>query len=286
MSGKILVLGATGHVGVPLVASLVEAGHGGAVKAASRSGAAVGGVAGVRFDFSDPSTFDAAFEGVDRLFLLAPTGTVDPVATLLPLVETARARGVKIVFMSAFGVDADDAIPYRRVELAIMKAGVPHVILRPNWFADNFHIFWKAGIDRGAIAVPAGDGKSSFIDTRDIAASIAAALTTDRFDGRAFDLTGPAALGYGEAAAILSETMGRPIAYTAVDDATFVGILTGAGVPADYAGFMATLFHPVREGWTARVTDGVETLTGRVPRDLATYARDNRAKLGGRPTGS
>ena len=49
--------------------------------------------------------------------------------------------------MSVFGVEADDSIPYRQVEIALFeKSGVPFVILRPNWFADNFHIFWKAGI--------------------------------------------------------------------------------------------------------------------------------------------
>ena len=72
---------------------------------------------------------------------------------------------------------------------------------------------------------------------------------------------------------------GRPIAYTPVDDGGFVGILTGAGGPEPYARFLATLFHPVREGWTARVTGDVETLTGHAPRSLATYAQDNAARL-------
>ena len=109
------------------------------------------------------------------------------------------------------------SIPYRQVEIAIEKSGVPYVILRPNWFADNFHIFWKAGIDHGVIAVPAAEGKTSFIDSRDIAASAAAALTSSRFDGKAFNLTGPAALSYGEAAEILSAVLGRKIAYQPLD---------------------------------------------------------------------
>ena len=72
---------------------------------------------------------------------------------------------------------------------------------------------------------------------------------------------------------------GKAIAYTPVDDDGFVGILTGAGVPEPYARFLATLFHPVRQGWTARVTGDVETLTGHAPRSLATYAQDNAARL-------
>lgn len=277
MSGQILVFAANGNVGQPLVAALLAKGE--RVKAASRAGKAVGAAQGVAVDIDNPSTFAAAFEGVDRVFLLAPTGSLDITGRLLPVVEAAAARKVKVVLMTALGVDADDAIPYRQVELALERSGTPFVILRPNWFADNFQTFWKPGIDHGVIAVPAADGKTSFIDRRDIADSAAAALTTDRFDGRAFNLTGPEALSYGEAAAILSGVMGKAIAYTPVSDDAFVGILTGAGVPEPYARFLATLFHPVREGWTARVTGDVETLTGHPPRALATYAQDNAARL-------
>lgn len=277
MSGQILVFAANGNVGQPLVAALLAKGE--QVKAASRTGTAVGGAQGVALDIDDPSTLARAFEGVDRVFLLAPTGSLDITGRLLPVIEAAAARKAKVVLMTALGVDADEAIPYRQVELALERSGTPFVIVRPNWFADNFHTFWKPGIDHGVIAVPAGDGKTSFIDTRDIAESAAAALTTDRFDGRAFNLTGPEALSYGEAAAVLSRVTGKAIAYTPVDDDGFVGILTGAGVPEPYARFLATLFHPVREGWTARVTGDVETLTGHAPRSLATYAQDNAARL-------
>ncbi|MCX5518729.1 SDR family oxidoreductase [Kaistia defluvii] len=277
MTNKILVLGATGNVGRPLVKALLAKGE--AVKAASRSGKPVEGAEGVAFDYADPASVAAAFEGVDRLYLMLPAGYVAVKEMLLPVVEAAAARHVKIVFQSVFGVEADDSIPYRQVEIAIEKSGVPYVILRPNWFADNFHTYWKAGLDHGVIAVPAADGKSSFIDVRDIAESAAAALTTDRFDGRAFNLTGPEALGYADAAEILSGVVGKPVVYKPVEDDAFIALLTGAGVSADYAGLLTSIFYPVRQGWTAVVTKDVETLTGQAPRSVATYAADNAAAL-------
>ncbi|MBN9025158.1 MAG: SDR family oxidoreductase [Rhizobiales bacterium] len=277
MTKKILVLGATGNVGRPLVKALLAKGE--AVKAASRSGQPVEGAEGVVFDYADPASFGPAFDGVDRAYVMLPAGYVAAKELLLPVVEAAAARGVKIVFQSVFGVEADDSIPYRQVEIAIEKSGVPYVILRPNWFADNFHTYWKAGVDHGAIAVPAADGKSSFIDVRDIAESAAAALATDRFDGRAFNLTGPEALGYADAATILSGVVGKEIAYTPVEDDAFIAILTGAGVPEDYARLLTSIFYPVRQGWTAVVTKDVETLTGKSPRSVETYAADNAAAL-------
>jgi uncharacterized protein YbjT (DUF2867 family) len=231
----------------------------------------------VRFEYSAPSSFASALEDVDRAFVLLPSGYLNVIELLQPIIQAAADRKVKVVLQSVLGVDADDSIPYRQVELFLMRSGTPFVILRPNWFADNFHTFWLAGVKQGVIAVPAAEGKSSFIDARDIAASAAAALTNDEFDGRAFNLTGPEALSYYEAAAILSKVAGRSITYTPVDDNTFVTILTGAGVPREYAVFLASIFHPVRQGWTAVVTRDVETLTGTAPRSLETYAADNAA---------
>lgn len=277
MANKILVLGASGTVGRPLVRALLAKGE--AVKAASRSGAAVEGAKGVRFDFADPASFGPALDGVDRVYLIAPTGVTDVPGLLLPVVEAISAHGAKIVLQSAMGADLSDAHPYRVVERAIEASGRPYVLLRPNWFSDNFHSFWKAGVAAGEIALPAGEGRTSFIDVRDIAESAASALTSDRFDGRGFTLTGPEALGYAQAAHVLSEALGRTVGYRAIDDETFVAALVGAGVPEDYAGFLAAIFQPVREGFAAVVTSDVETLSGHAPRSLADYARDNRAAL-------
>lgn len=274
MSGTILVFGAGGNVGRPLAKALLARGE--KVRAATRSGAAVEGAEGVAFDYADPAGLDAALNGVDRAYLLLPAGHVQALALLLPVVKLLAERRIKVVFQSALGVNADDNIPYRQVELAIERSGTPFVILRPNWFADNFHSYWKAGVDHGVIAVPAGQGATSFIDARDIAASAAAALTRSDVDGQAFDLTGPEALGYGDAAQLLSDVLGRPVRYEAVSDATFVAQATGAGVPRDYAEFLAAIFHPVREGWTAAVTDAVQRLTGQAPRTLRSYVEDHR----------
>ncbi|ELO1810734.1 SDR family oxidoreductase [Vibrio fluvialis] len=274
---KVLVLGASGHVGQPLVAELLAKGE--QVKAASRSGQAFGAAEGVVFDFADPTTFDAAFDGVDRAYVMLPGGYVESKALLEPVIQAAAERNVKVVFQSVLGVDADDSIPYRQVEIALENSGVPYVILRPNWFADNFHTYWKAGIDQGVIGVPAGEGKSSFIDVRDIASSAAAALTTNRFDNQAFNLTGPEALSYVQAAQKISEALGKPVDYQAMEEGAFCDLLKSVGVPADYAEFLTSIFYPVREGWTAGVSDAVATLTGKAPRSLDEYIADHLAEL-------
>jgi uncharacterized protein YbjT (DUF2867 family) len=279
MAETILVFGATGTVGQHVVADLVAAGR--PVRAATRGGAAPAGAEGVAVDLDDPAGLGRAFDGVASVFLLLPTGSVDPIARITPAIEAAARARARIVFMSAMGVDADENIPYRRIERLIEGSGSPFAVIRPNWFMDNFHTFWRPGVSAGTIALPAGEGRTSFVDARDIGATAAALLVSGRHDGTFNDLTGPEALGYAEAAAILSRATGRTIGYQAIDDEAFVAMMTGAGVPEAYARFLASIFHPVREGWTAKVTDAVARITGRAPRTLAAYAADRAGLLTG-----
>jgi uncharacterized protein YbjT (DUF2867 family) len=129
------------------------------------------------------------------------------------------------------------------------------------------------------IAVPAGEGRTSFIDVRDVASAAAAALISDRFDGQSFNLTGPEGLSYYDAAAVLSDSAGRNITYQPVDDDTFIQGAVAAGLPRDYAAFLASLFLPVRQGWTAGVTSDVQAMTGKLPRSFKQYAADHAARF-------
>ncbi len=278
MSGSILVLGATGTVGRLLVPELLARGE--RVRAASRSGQPVGGAEGVPFDYRDAAMVEAALGDADRVWALVPAGQLDSPALLRPVVEAAARRGAKVVMMTARGADADPSIPYAQAERMLAESGAPWAVLRPNWFMDNFLSYWAPDLARGEIALPAGDGRTSFIDARDIARAAAGALTSDRGDGRAWDLSGPEALTYAEAAEVLSGAGGRPVAYRATDDASFVARMTAAGMPADYAGFLAAILGAVRAGYAAQVTDSVERLSGARPRSLRAWAQDHAAALG------
>lgn len=277
MSGKILVLAAGGTVGSKLVPALLASGE--KVKAATRWATPIASAETVAFDYADPSTFAVALDGVDRVFALTPNGYLDPVGLLKPILAQAADRGMKIVLQTAIGVDANDKIPHRQLELFVQSTGVPHIFLRPNWFADNFHTFWLGKISRGELDLPAADGKVSFIDARDIAACAAGVLTTSNFDNQAFVLTGPEALSYAEAAVILSRVTGIQIAYRPIDDDAFIERLKAAGAAEDYARYLAMLFLSTREGRAGVVTSDVERLTGLPPRTLETYASDNAAAL-------
>lgn len=278
----ILVLGATGTVGSTLVQRLVDDGH--RVRAATRApDRYVGPGMPVALDLSDANTWDDALAGVDRLFLLSPPGHADQRALLQPFAEAALRAGAlrRIVTMTAQGVDADDAIPFRQLERFVEASGVEFVHLRPTWFSQNFHTFWGAGIrDGGSLALPAEDAKVAFIDARDIGESAATVLTRDDIElNRAYVLTGPRALTHADAAAVLSEAAGRTITYASISDGVFREQLQPSGLPADYIELLVGLFGFVRLGAAQEVNDNVAALTGHPPRTLEAYAAEHRDAL-------
>jgi len=273
---KILVVGSRGNVGSKLAPILLAKNE--TVKAAtSKNGVnSLPGAESVHLDLRDPSTFRNALDGVDRMYIMMPTGQLDIIDSLKSFIGAAAEKKIKVVLHTAMGVESDENIPLRQVEIFLERSGTQFVIFRPNWFMDNFHNYWREGIkNEGSIAVPAAEGKTSFIDTMDIAASAASALITTVFDGRALTLTGPQSLGYDEAAAILSKVTGRSITYKPVSGDELIRSMVKAGAGEDYAKFLAGIFIPVSMGYSAAVTGSVREITGREPRTLEEYAREH-----------
>lgn len=283
MSGKILVFGATGNVGGAAAQALVE--RGAQVVAATRDpgkAALPAGVQAVRLDVSDAATWDAALDGVERLFLLAPPGIVDSFSYVRGFVERALKTVKRVVLMTADGVQYDDNIPLRKIELLVERSGVDYAILRPNWFMQNFHTFWWPAIEAtGDILLPAADSRTAFIDTRDIGLAAAAALTAPAATNRAYAITGPESLTYGEAAAILTAQTGRAIGYKDIPAEAFAASLSQAGLPDDYVGMLNGMFAFVRQGAASVVSPDFEALVGHKPRTLAEFARDHKAAYNG-----
>lgn len=270
-----LVIGASGTVGSELVRLLADAGHD-VRRATSRPASQAGQV---QLDLVSGQGRAQAFDGVDRAFLLAPPGHTRQDLLLKPLIDEARARGLKrVVLMSAMGVNADEAAPLRQAELHLERSGLAWNVIRPNWFMQNFNTFWLHGIaTQSRILLPVGHAKGSFIDARDIAAVAASLLTRDDLAHRDFDLTGGEALNHDEVAAILSREAGRTILFEDIAPEAMLAGLLQAGLPRDYAEFMLVILGFFKAGYAERTTDAVQAITGRAPRSFAAYAKDYRA---------
>ena len=277
MARTILVTGATGNVGAALIEQLrgrdvrVVAAVRDLVRARRRLGA---GIEYLPFDFARPETY-SAFNGVDSLFLVRPPEIADVRHLIAPAIEAAQRAGVRrVVFLSILGVERNPIVPHYRIEKALRESGMAWTSLRASYFMQNLDTVHRDDLRRGAIVVPAGSGKTSFIDVRDIAAVGALALTTDGHENRGYALTGARALSYFEVARQFTAVLGRPVVYRNPAPLAYLRHMRRQGYPWPFALITLALYTTARLGLAAAVTDDVARLLGRPPISLRRYIED------------
>ena len=276
----ILITGATGNVGGDVLRGLLELGlpARAAVTNPERAAKALpAGAEVTRFDFSDLSTFGAALEGINRVFLMRPPAMGDP-KTFKPFLEAIKFVGIEqVVFLSLLGAQANPVVPHRKIELEIERLEIPHVFLRPSFFLQNLSTTHLQDIlERNDIFVPAGRGKTSFIDARDIAAVAVRALSVPHVVNGGIDLTGADALSYAEVAAIFSEVLGRKITYSDPLPPKFGLEMQRRGIKAEFVNVMILIYNTNRLGFAARVTGDVKRILGREPIAVQEFVQDFR----------
>ncbi len=281
MNEKVLVTGATGKVGREVVRLLLDAGV--EVKAGTRRPERATElfheqVEVVELDYEHTVTFDGAVQWADRVFLVPPA--FDPRADdlLVPFLDWAVQSGSRhLVLVSAMGIESRDDLSLRRVELRIERTGVAHTLLRPNVYMQNFSTGFIARRirDDERFALAAGDSHVSFVDTRDVAAVAAAALTSDAHMGAAYTLTGPEALGHDAVARIIAGVAGHDVVYRPIDEDAMHRRLHDAGWDHPNAEAFLGLLRAIRNGVRARVTDDVARVLGRPPTDFHTFAEQH-----------
>jgi uncharacterized protein YbjT (DUF2867 family) len=273
----ILVTGASGTVGSEVVKQLSGAGPKFRVMFRNKEDKAPVGAEVAIADFNDPDTLRAAMRGVERLFLLCA-----PVPNLAELegnaIDAAKAAGVKhIVKLSVIGAAEAAhtfAKPHHQVEEKLRKSGIRWTLLRCNGFMQNFLQFAGTIKSQNAFYSTGERSKASWVDVRDIAAVAAKALTSSGHEGKAYEVTGPEALSYGEIAKKFSAAVGREIKYIAITPEQQREGLLKAGLPQYSVDAILDLMRYYDGGNAEGVSPDVERVTGRKATYFDRFAHD------------
>ncbi len=281
MASTILVTGATGNVGSALIDALrgTSAHIVAAVRNVEKARRTLGDdIDYVTFDFDQPSTFEPALAGVNKLFLVRPPEITDVAECIEPLLAAAQAANIEqVVFLSLLGIEHNPIAPHYKIEKAILAAELPYTFLRPSFFMQNLNTTHRADIqEHHDLFVPAGTSKTSFIDVRDIGAVAATVLTEPGHINQAYDLTGSAAIDYYETAVLFTEVLGQQVIYSSPSIRHFVKTMRQRGTPLKFGLVMAGLYTTTRWGMANKVTDTVEQLLGRPPITMRQYINDYR----------
>ena len=275
----ILVIGGRSKVGAALIGELL--GRGEQVRALVRAGEPAGHRATaaevVTGDLADEGSLVTAMAGVEKVFLLSSPHP-DAVGWHRNAIDAARRTQVQLLVRSSIlGADRESPAEFISAHTTcdryLEDSGLPYVIVRPNLFLQNIPESTIPAIDAsGTFYADAGEARISMVDTRDVAAVAAFALTEPGYAGAHFDVTGPEALSYTDVAAKLTSVLGRRISYVGASDDAVRQALLGAGLTTWFAGALVGLYQDYRRsgtgGYAAQVTETVQRLTGRPARSL------------------
>jgi len=278
MTESILVTGATGTVGQHAVSALANRDADITLGVRDPDSvrddfASTGNL--VAFDFTKPETWGTALTDVDRVFLVRPPVVDD--SDITAFVDAAGRVGVShIAYLSVLGAEKNPLIPHYRIEKHIVGVDVEHTFLRASFFMQNLlEVHRRDIVEHDEIFVPAGTGRTSFVDARDLGEVAAVVLTEPGHENRAYDLTGPEALDYNAVATIFSDVLGRSITYPQPSLLSFALRMRRHGKPLGFIAVMCGIYTTARLGLAARVTDDSRRLLDRQPRSMRDFVEDH-----------
>ncbi|HEY6726995.1 MAG TPA: hypothetical protein VI197_23340 [Polyangiaceae bacterium] len=224
----------------------------------------------VPFDWTDEGTWSRALAGANLAYLtyfpdLAIPGAADAVRRFT---RAAASSGVeKLVLLAGRGEPQ-----VHPAEQAVRDSGIAFTILECAFFNQNFNEGLLAPVD-GVIAFPATHVGEPLLDCDDVADVAVAALIDDAHAGQTYELTGPRVLTFEQATSMLAEASGQPLRYQPMSFEAYASVLAPY-LPPEQVAFTIDLFRWVLDGHNASVSDGVERVLGRKPKEFAAFVRD------------
>ncbi|GAA0298765.1 NAD(P)H-binding protein [Kineococcus aurantiacus] len=276
------VTAASGHLGRLAVEALLERGVPAAdVVAVVRTPAKVADLAdrGVVVrpgDYSDPASLPAALAGVDRLLLVSGSEVGQRVAQHTNVVEAAKAAGVqRIVYTSLLRADTTQsplAPEHKATEEVLAASGLQHVVLRNSWYLENYTERLGEYLGSGQVLGATHGGKVSAATRADYAAAAAAALVGEDTTSRTHELAGTT-FDFTELAATITDVTGTTVVSRDLPGEEYEQALTGFGLDAGTAGFVAALDASIARGDLFTDSRDLEQLIGRPATTLAEAVR-------------
>jgi len=179
-------------------------------------------------DMTDRASLDRALDGIRKAFLVTTPfekGEENETEQGVKFADACSIAGVThLVYSSVGSAHRKTGIPHfeskTRVEEHIKRVGIPHTILRPVFFYDNFGAPWLLpAVRAGQVSTPLrADRPLQMIAVADIAKFVAAAFEqTGTYLGKEIDLAGDE-LRMPEALQMIGKATDRTIEYVTMPE--------------------------------------------------------------------
>ena len=278
----IAVTAATGQLGTLVVDALLERTTPDQIVAIARDAAkaeplAAKGVEVRIASYDDPAALKDALAGVDQVLLISGNEFGKRTQQHRNVIDAAIVNDVsRLVYTSAPQVDTS-TLPVAPEHLAtedyLASTDLDHVLLRNNWYTENYASSVEAAAATGAVLTSAGDGRVASAARQDFAEAAAVVLTTDGPVKRVYELAGDVAWTHSDLAATLTDVLGNQVDVANVSPDEQTTILTSAGLDAGLVGFIVGVDSGIKQGDLELATGDLSALLGRPTTPIADTLR-------------
>lgn len=280
-AGKILVTGATGSNGGAVMQNLIAMGanfralvH----DATKAQGIKDMGAEVVIADYLQPETLDAAFESVDKVFLVTPWDPDSAKMAGNAITAAKRSGNPHIVRLSEASPPPISALRggvlHAEIDAELEASGLPYTLLRPTYYMQNTMAAAQSVSADGMIYMPFKDAKLGMIDMRDVAEAATTVLTSDGHEGKTYVMTGPTSIGLDDVASDLSKALGKEVKYVDVPMEAARESMIGMGFTEWIAEMFCEYMDNHSTGVSDYTTNEFEGITGHAPIAFESFARD------------
>ena len=248
---KILVTGATGHLGKGTIEFLLKKGiEPSQISALVRDESKAGdlkakGINLIIGDYSDYASLVNAFKGTDKLLFVSSNDVPNRTSQHENVVKAAKEAAVNtVIYTSGLLTVPVEKSPisfvaqaHEQTEAWLSESGLTYTLLRNNLYMDIIPQFiGDKVLETCTIYLPAGDGKTGFTLRSDMAEAAANVLATEWHEGKQYNITNLETYTYQDVADAITEMTGKTISYFSPTTEEFTAVLKNAGVPDEMIG--------------------------------------------------
>ncbi|MGM7969447.1 SDR family oxidoreductase [Yersinia enterocolitica] len=275
----IAVTGATGQLGRLVINALLKKVPANEIIAAVRSPEKASDLAALgvqvrKADYSQPTTLETAFQGVDKLLLISSSEVGQRIAQHTAVINAAKHAGVKLLAYTSL-LHADTSTlglgeEHRATESLLRESGLSVVLLRNGWYTENYAASIAPALAHGAFIGAVGDGRIASATREDYAQAAAEVLTQENQAGKVYELAGDDSYSLAEFSAEIARQSGKPVVYKNLSEADFKQALLSAGLPEVFASLLADSDAGAAKGG---LFDDSHTLSKLIGRPTTPYAK-------------
>jgi NAD(P)H dehydrogenase (quinone) len=277
---KILVTGATGHLGNAVIETLLTKISTDKIsiitrKEQKRAEFQSKGFNAYMGSYDNIASLEIAMMGTDTVLLISSGDQGDRMQEHKNIVDTAKKMGIKNIAYTSRSLRDRNTLANKlmtehfQTEDYIKASGLKYTFFRNILYMDAIPQFigGAAALERG-IFLPAGEGKVAFALRSEMGEAMANVLLNDPFQNNIYNFTGNETYSFYDIATILTELSGKEVRYTDVEANTFFEMMKQRSLPEPVIQKIIDFITDIKNNQEAGISNDLEKQLGRKPTHL------------------